>query len=157
MHLSFLVNGAAQRLDVPDPEMPLVFILRDLLGLKGTKFSCLEGLCGACTVHLDGVAMRACLLRASDVEGRRVTTIEGLSADGDHPVQRAWLEERVAQCGWCQPGQIMQAAAFLAETPAPSPEDIAAAMDANLCRCGTGPRILRAVARAAGMAGEATR
>mgnify|MGYP000560112490 CR=1 FL=1 len=154
--VSLTVNGKAVTADI-DPRTLLVQYLRENLRLTGTHVGCDTAQCGACTVHLDGVAMRACLLRASDVEGRRVTTIEGLSADGDHPVQRAWLEERVAQCGWCQPGQIMQAAAFLAETPAPSPEDIAAAMDANLCRCGTGPRILRAVARAAGMAGEATR
>lgn len=149
MPIAFIVNDVPRVLDLPDPDMPLVFVLRDVLELAGTKFSCLEGLCGACTVHVDGRAVRSCQMTARGADGARVTTIEGLSADGSHPVQRAWVEERVAQCGWCQPGQIMQAAAFLSETPRPSPEDIAAAMAGNLCRCGTAPRILKAVARAA--------
>lgn len=154
MRLSFTVNGSAHSLDLPDGDIPLVFVLRDILGLTGTKYSCLEGICGACTIHVEGRAVRSCQTAARDARGAEITTIEGLSPDGDHPVQRAWIEERVAQCGWCQPGQVMQAAAFLKETPAPSAEGIAAAMGASICRCGTGPRILKAVARAAQIARE---
>ncbi len=149
MHLSLSINGSKHNVELPDPNTPLVFVLRDWLQLTGTKYSCLEGLCGACTVHIDGEAVRACQFPASDAEGVKITTIEGLSEAGDHPVQQAWLEEQVAQCGWCQSGQIMQAAAFLSETPNPTAPEIADAMDANICRCGTGPRILKAVARAA--------
>lgn len=149
MLLTCHLNGAAAEIDVDDPGMPLVFVLRDLLGLTGTKYSCLQGLCGACTVHLDGVAVRACQVPAAEAAGRAVTTIEGLSPDGTHPVQRAFVDLRVPQCGWCQPGQIMTAAAFLAGTQRPDGAQIAAAMANNLCRCGTGARILSAVMRAA--------
>lgn len=149
MSLSFTLNGAPVRLDLDDPDTPLVFVLRDVLGLTGTKYACIEGLCGACTVHIDGMALRSCQVPASDIEGARVTTIEGLSEDGSHPVQQAWIELRVPQCGYCQSGQIMQAAAFLSDMPEPATEDIVSAMANNLCRCGTGPRIVQAVARAA--------
>ncbi|MFN7010312.1 MAG: (2Fe-2S)-binding protein [Allorhizobium sp.] len=149
MELSFTLNGELRTIVVADPEMPLVFALRDMLGLTGTKYSCLQGLCGACTIHLNGQALRSCQLTALDADGAEITTIEGLSREGTHPVQRAWLEEQVAQCGWCQPGQIMQAAGLLADNPHPSEQEIREAMDGNICRCGSGPRILRAVARAA--------
>lgn len=151
MQFSLRVNGQALTIDIDDPEMPLVHVLRDLLDLKGTKFGCLEGLCGACTVHVDGAAARACQIPVSTLAGREIVTIEGLSPDAGHPVQRAWLELRVPQCGWCQPGQIMQAAAFLQVTPAPDAGQIAGAMAGNLCRCGTTPRILAAVAHAAAL------
>ncbi|ARE42270.1 Isoquinoline 1-oxidoreductase alpha subunit (plasmid) [Rhodovulum sp. P5] len=149
MRYTLNLNGKDTAVEADDPDMPLVFVLRDLLGLRGTKYTCLEGACGACTVHIYGVAVRACQIPVSDCEGAAIVTIEGLSTAGDHPVQQAWLEERVPQCGWCQPGQIMQAAALIAEDPAPSEEDIATGMSGNLCRCGTAPRILKAVARAA--------
>lgn len=149
MRIQLEVNGVAHAVQLDDPAMPLVFVLRDLLEFKGTKYTCLEGLCGACTVHVNGAAVRSCQLPVGNLEGAKVTTIEGLSPDGSHPVQRAWVERCVAQCGWCQPGQIMQAAAFLAQTPRPGRSEIAAAMSGNLCRCGTGPRILDAVADAA--------
>ncbi len=154
MVLSLRINGASYDVDLPHDDTPLVFVLRETLGLTGTKYSCLQGLCGACTIHLDGRPARACQLTASDVEGAEITTIEGLSADGSHPVQRAWIEGQVAQCGWCQPGQIMQAAGFLNEVPHPDTGQIRDAMDASICRCGTGPRILEAVARAAEIARE---
>jgi aerobic-type carbon monoxide dehydrogenase small subunit (CoxS/CutS family) len=128
--------------------MPLLWVLRDTLGLTGTKYSCGIGLCGNCTVHLDGEATRSCTLPVSQAAGKNVVTIEGLSPDGDHPLQRAWLEERVNQCGYCQPGQIMAAAALLAENPKPTDEDIDAAMSGQLCRCGTYQRIRRAIHRA---------
>jgi isoquinoline 1-oxidoreductase subunit alpha len=131
-----------------DPDTPLLWVLRDHANLTGTKFGCGAGLCGACTVHLDGTAIRACITALSDAEGREITTIEGLSADGSHPVQQAWLAEQVPQCGYCQPGMIMAAAALLADTPAPSDADIDAAMT-NLCRCGTYDRVRRAIHRAA--------
>jgi isoquinoline 1-oxidoreductase alpha subunit len=148
MPITVTINGRKQACDVP-PEMPLLWVLRDVLGLTGTKYGCGAGLCGACTVHLDGVAVRSCTLPLSRVEGKRVTTIEGLSPDGTHPVQRAWKLEDVAQCGYCQPGQIMAAAALLATNPDPSEEDIANALAGNLCRCGTYQRIRAAVRRAA--------
>lgn len=142
------LNGAARRVVAP-PQMPLLWVLRDLLGMTGTKYGCGAGLCGSCTVHVDGRAVRSCLTPVGSVEGRRVTTIEGLAPDGPHPLQRAWLAEEVSQCGYCQPGQIMQAAALLAENRNPSDADIEAAMTGNLCRCGTYDRIRRAVHRAA--------
>ncbi len=145
------LNGSAVTIECP-PDTPLLWALRDTLGLTGTKYGCGQGLCGACTVHLDGAAARACSLPVSAVEGRRVTTIEGLSASGDHPVQQAWLAEQVAQCGFCQPGQIMAAAALLAQTPLPSDAQIDSAMAGNLCRCGTYQRVRRAIIRAAGSA-----
>lgn len=155
MELSLNLNGGPRTVVVTDPETPLVLVLREALGLTGTKFSCLQGLCGACTIHVDGRAARSCQMTARDAQGAEITTIEGLSKNGTHPVQRAWVEGQVAQCGWCQPGQIMQAASLLAENPHPGEQEIRAAMDGNICRCGAGPRILRAVARAADLAGEA--
>lgn len=132
-----------------DPEMPLLWVLRDMLGITGVKYGCGIAQCGACTVHIDGVAMRSCQILAGDVRGA-VTTIQGLGTpDAPHPVQAAWIESQVAQCGYCQSGQIMQAAALLAETPDPTDDHIDSAMDGNLCRCGTYPRIRAAVRLAA--------
>jgi isoquinoline 1-oxidoreductase alpha subunit len=148
MSLTLKVNGEEYTVDV-DPDTPLLWVLRDTLGLTGTKFSCGVGLCGACVVHLDGAPVRSCVTPASEVAGRSITTIEGLSPDGSHPLQRAWIAEDVPQCGYCQPGQIMTAAALLAENPHPSNADIDAAMSGNLCRCGTYQRIRRAIHRAA--------
>jgi isoquinoline 1-oxidoreductase alpha subunit len=148
MSLTLKVNGEEYTVDV-DPDTPLLWVLRDTLGLTGTKFSCGVGLCGACVVHLDGAPVRSCVTPASEVAGRSITTIEGLSPDGSHPLQRAWIAEDVPQCGYCQPGQIMTAAALLAENPHPSDADIDAAMSGNLCRCGTYQRIRRAIHRAA--------
>ncbi len=142
------VNGAPRPLDAT-PETPLLWALRDDLGLTGTKFGCGEGLCGACTVHLDGEAVRSCQVTVGEVGARAVTTIEGLSAGGGHPVQRAWVEDEVPQCGYCQPGQIMAAAALLATAPRPTDAQIDAAMSGILCRCGTYNRIRRAIHRAA--------
>jgi isoquinoline 1-oxidoreductase alpha subunit len=145
------LNGAAVTVEAA-PDTPLLWALRDTLGLTGTKFGCGQGLCGACTVHVDGVATRACSVPLSAVEGRTLTTIEGLSPDGSHPVQQAWLAEQVAQCGFCQPGQIMAATALLATTPQPTDAEIDQAMQGNLCRCGTYQRVRRAIHRAAGTA-----
>ena len=131
------------------PDTPLLWVLRDHLAMTGTKYGCGMALCGACTVHIDGVATRSCVLPLSAVAGKRVTTIEGLSADRSHAVQRAWIELDVPQCGYCQSGQIMSAAALLAVKPAPSDAEIDAAMAGNLCRCGTYPRIRKAIHRAA--------
>jgi isoquinoline 1-oxidoreductase alpha subunit len=142
------VNGVDHDVAATD-DMPLLWVLRDLLGLTGTKYGCGMAQCGACTVHLDGQATRSCVLPASAVGGRAVTTIEGLSPDGLHAVQRAWIEEDVVQCGYCQPGQIMSAAALLAVRPSPTDAEIDAALSANLCRCGTYQRIRKAVHRAA--------
>ena len=150
--IAFKVNGKDQQVDV-DPATPLLWVLRDALGLTGTKYSCGAGLCGACTVHVDGQAQRSCITPVSQVAGRQVTTIEGFSAAGEHPLQQAWLAENVAQCGYCQPGQIMQAAALLAANPSPTDADIDAAMAGNLCRCGTYSRIRRAIKQAAGAGG----
>ncbi|HVK76055.1 MAG TPA: (2Fe-2S)-binding protein [Kofleriaceae bacterium] len=144
------VNGVAHTLDV-DPEMPLLWALRDVLGLTGTKYGCGEALCGACTVHLDGKPVRACVTPVRRADGRAVTTIEGLSPDGSHPVQQAWLALRVPQCGFCQAGQIMTAVALLREKPKPTDAEIEASMAGNLCRCGTYPRIRAAVRKAAGL------
>ncbi len=143
------INGVDKTLDV-DPEMPLLWALRDILGLTGTKYGCGEALCGACTVHLDGHAVRACVTPVRRADGKAVTTIEGLSADGSHPLQKAWLELRVPQCGFCQAGQIMSAAALLAANPHPSDADIDQSMGGNLCRCGTYTRIRTAIKKAAG-------
>ena len=143
------INGTGHDVQAP-PDMPLLWVLRDVLGLTGTKYGCGAGICGACTVHLDGVAVRSCQLAAADAEGAAITTIEGLGTpEAPHPVQAAWIAAQVAQCGYCQSGQIMTAAAFLAETPTPTAQDIDAAMSGNLCRCGTYPRIRAAVADAA--------
>ncbi len=144
-----MVNGQTRRLDGADPDMPLLWALRDLLDLTGTKYGCGIAQCGACTVHVDGVAQRACQLRIGDLVGKRITTIEGLHPEGQHPVQRAWIEEQVPQCGYCQSGQIMSAAALLAQTPRPTEADIEAAMAGNLCRCGTYQRARAAIQRAA--------
>jgi aerobic-type carbon monoxide dehydrogenase small subunit (CoxS/CutS family) len=133
-----------------DPAMPLLWALRDVLNLTGTKFGCGMGLCGACTVHLDGEAVRSCISSVGATKGKKITTIEGLSSDRSHPVQRAWIAEQVPQCGYCQSGQIMQAAALLAKNPRPSREAIERAMTGNICRCGTYQRIRRAIERAAG-------
>ena len=147
--MNLTVNGMARSFD-GDPEMPLLWYLRDELGLTGAKFGCGAGLCGACVVHIDGVASFSCVTPMTVADGSQVVTIEGLSPDGTHPVQAAWQELNVAQCGYCQAGQIMQAAALLAETPAPTDEDIDPAMSQNICRCGTYPRIRAAIKRAAG-------
>ena len=144
MSISFTLNGQPRSVDVP-PEMPLLWALRDVVGLTGTKYGCGMALCGACTVHLDGQAVRSCSVPVSAVAGKAVTTIEGLSADGSHPLQRAWVAEQVPQCGYCQSGQIMQAAALLATTPAPSDAEIETAMAGNICRCGTYSRIKAAI------------
>jgi isoquinoline 1-oxidoreductase alpha subunit len=145
---AFVINGRKASVDVA-PDTPLLWIVREHLKLSGTKFGCGTGLCGACTVHLDGKAMRSCQVTASQVAGKQVTTIEGLSPDANHPLQRAWIAEQVPQCGYCQSGQIMQAADLLAANKKPSREQIVAHMDGNLCRCGTYLRIVRAIERAA--------
>jgi len=142
------VNGRSHSIDV-QPEMPLLWALRDTLGLTGTRYGCGIAQCGACTVHLDGQPIRSCVTPAVAVAGREITTIEGLSSDGSHPVQRAWIAEEVPQCGYCQSGQVMSAAALLTKFPRPSDEQIDAAMAGNLCRCGTYDRIRRAIHRAA--------
>jgi isoquinoline 1-oxidoreductase subunit alpha len=149
MKIAVEVNGQHHELDA-DPEMPLLWALRDLIGLTGTKFGCGEALCGACTVHLDGIAVRACVTPLARANGRRVTTIEGLSEHGDHPLQKAWADLGVPQCGYCQAGQVMTAAALLAANPHPSDADIDRSMAGNLCRCGTYVRIRAAIKRAAG-------
>jgi isoquinoline 1-oxidoreductase subunit alpha len=143
----FRLNGRGVTVQ-DDPSTPLLWVVRDTLGLMGTKFGCGAAQCGACTLHVDGQPVRACITPLSDVEGRSITTIEGLSKDGSHPVQRAWGELDVPQCGYCQSGQIMSAAALLAQTPKPSDKDIDAAMSGNLCRCGTYVRIRAAIRRA---------
>jgi aerobic-type carbon monoxide dehydrogenase small subunit (CoxS/CutS family) len=148
MAISLNVNGKDRSVDV-GPETPLLWVLRDTLELTGTKFGCGAGLCGACTVHLDGAAVRSCSTPVSAAAGKRITTIEGLSADRGHALQQAWIEEDVPQCGYCQPGQIMAAAALLARNSKPSDADIDSAMSGNLCRCGTYQRIRRAIHRAA--------
>jgi isoquinoline 1-oxidoreductase alpha subunit len=142
-----VVNGEARQVEA-DPSEPLLWVLRDRLGLTGTKYSCGIGVCGCCTVHVDGEAIRSCTSSVASVTGKAVTTIEGLSPDGLHLVQQAWLAEAVAQCGYCQSGQIMTAAAFLRQTPNPTDEEIDSAMATALCRCGSYPRIRRAVRRA---------
>ncbi len=147
--ISLSVNGKTQSVDVT-PDTPLLWVLRDTLGLTGTKFGCGMAQCGACTVHLDGEAIRSCITPVSAVQGKKVTTIEGLSPDGTHPVQRAWAELDVVQCGYCQSGQIMAAAALLERKPDPTDADIDEALSGNLCRCGTYQRIRSAIHRAAG-------
>ena len=146
--ISLNVNGTRREVDVPG-DMPLLWVLRDTLGLTGTKFGCGIAQCGACTVHVNGQATRACVTPISKVAGQAVTTIEGLSIERNHPMQRAWVEEDVPQCGYCQSGQIMTAAALLAKTPSPSDADIDTAMAGNICRCGTYHSIRRAIHRAA--------
>jgi len=145
---SINVNGRIHKISV-DSEMPLLWVLRDKLGMTGTKFGCGVGQCGACTVHLNGTPTRSCILPVSTVKNQAVTTIEGLSPNRGHPLQRAWIEEQVPQCGYCQSGQIMSAAALLSSNPTPSDEEIEQALSGNLCRCGTYERIRRAIHRAA--------
>jgi isoquinoline 1-oxidoreductase alpha subunit len=142
------VNGTEHEVAAP-PEMPLLWVLRDVMGMTGTKFGCGIAQCGACTVHVDGLPRRSCVTPVESVVGKHITTIEGLSKDGTHPVQRAWTELDVVQCGYCQSGQVMAAAALLAKVPHPSDTDIDQAMSGNICRCGTYPRIRAAVHRAA--------
>src|SRR5438093_9137378 len=148
MSHAITVNGTARAVDV-DEDTPLLWVLRDVLGMTGTKFGCGRALCGACTVHLDGAPVRSCITPVSAAAGKKVTTIEGLSEKGDHPVQRAWMDVDVPQCGFCQSGQIMSAAALLAGKPAPTDADIDDAMAANICRCGTYQRIRAAIHLAA--------
>ena len=142
--INLFINGAEHTVD-SDPDTPLLWVLRDTLGLTGTKYSCGVGECGSCTVHTDSKAERSCILPVSSVEGKQITTIEGLSPDGSHPVQQSFIKEQVPQCGYCIPGQIMTAAALLDENPHPADDDIDAALSNNLCRCGTYQRIRRAV------------
>src|SRR5262249_43562980 len=150
MRIDFELNGALASVDC-EPEKPLLWVLREDLHLTGAKYGCGVAQCGCCTLHLDGDAVRSCVTPMQRVKGKKVTTIEGLSPDGSHPVQKAWLAEQVAQCGYCQPGQIMAAACLLAQKPKPTEKDIAEAMTGNLCRCGTYQRIRRAIHRAAGL------
>ena len=144
-----LVNGTPHALDDADADMPLLWVLREIIGLTGTKYGCGEGLCGACTVHVDGQAIRSCSVTVATVEGKQITTIEGLSTDGSHPVQAAWIELDVPQCGYCQSGQIMQATALLNKNSKPSDADIDEVMRGNICRCGTYQDIRKAIHRAA--------
>jgi isoquinoline 1-oxidoreductase alpha subunit len=148
MAISFTLNGKSQSVEV-DPQMPLLWVLRDTLSMTGTKFGCGMALCGACTVHINGEAARSCITTISAVAGKKITTIEGLSADGNHPVQQAWVEIDVPQCGYCQCGQIMSAAALLAKKASPSDVEIDDFMSGNICRCGTYQRIRKAIHRAA--------
>ena len=150
---TFTLNGDSVTVDA-EPDAPLLWVVREHLGLTGTKFGCGIGQCGACTVHVNGASTYACLTPVSAVEGRQVTTIEGLSEDGTHPLQQAWIAEEVPQCGYCQPGQIMRAADLLANNSQPNREEIVAHMSTNICRCGTYPRIVRAIERAAQEAGN---
>ena len=148
MSITLRVNGKDQTLDV-DPEMPLLWAIRDVIGLTGTKYGCGQALCGACVIHIDGEAVRACVTPVRRAVGHAVTTIEGLSADGNHPLQRAWVELAVPQCGFCQSGQIMTAAALLTKRPKPSDAEIDQSMAGNICRCGTYTRIRAAVKKVA--------
>jgi isoquinoline 1-oxidoreductase alpha subunit len=155
MSVEFTLNGKTQTVDV-SPEMPLLWVLRDTLNMTGTKFGCGMALCGACTVHINGEAARSCVTPISSVAGKKITTIEGLSADGTHPVQVAWMAEDVPQCGYCQSGQIMSAVALLAKKSSPTDAQIDDAMSGNICRCGTYQRIRKAIHRAAGQFAKAT-
>ena len=148
MKQTIMINGKSHEIDV-DLNMPLLWFLRDTLEYTGTKFGCGMGLCGACTVHVDGVATRSCVLTMASVVDKKITTIEGLSEHGDHPLQKAWIENKVPQCGYCQAGQIMNAASFLEQNPKPTNEDIDNAMQGNICRCGTYQRIKKAISQAA--------
>jgi len=146
--VTFAINGKPVSVDA-DPDTPLLWIVREHLKLTGTKFGCGAGLCGACTVHLDGKAVRSCQTQMSEVANKKITTIEGLSPNSSHPLQKAWIAEQVPQCGYCQSGQIMQAAALLAKTKTPTREQIVEHMNGNICRCGTYQRIVRAIEHAA--------
>ncbi len=146
--LTLTVNGQEYHVDAA-PDMPLLWALRDILDLTGTKYSCGIGICGSCTIHVDGEAQRSCVVSVADVASRQITTIEGLSSNDRHPIQQAWLDENVSQCGYCQPGQIMTAVSLLNQNPTPTDGDIDEAMSATLCRCGTYQRIRRAIHRAA--------
>jgi len=148
--ISLQVNGQTKEIDV-DPQMPVLWAIRDFIGLTGTKFGCGIAQCGACTVHLDGVPVRSCVIPSAAAVGKEITTIEGLSENNDHPVQLAWIAEQVPQCGYCQSGQIMSAAALLKKNPHPSDKDIDTAMGSVLCRCGTYPRIRKAIKQASKM------
>ena len=148
MAISISVNGKAQQVDAP-ANMPLLWLLRDTLGMTGTKFGCGVGMCGSCTVHVDGKAAKACVTTVGELSGKKVTTIEGLSADGNHPVQKAWRAHNVPQCGYCQAGQIMQGAALISEKKNPTDAQILEAMSGNICRCGCYQRIFAAVKTAA--------
>ncbi len=150
------VNGTVREVDAPE-DMPLLWVLRDLLGITGPKFGCGMAQCGACTVHVDGSAVRSCVMPASAAAGMKITTIEGLSTDGTHPVQQAWADIDVVQCGYCQSGQIMSAAALLAKNPSPSDADIDVALGGNICRCGTYQRIREAVKQAAAQSKQVSR
>src|SRR5690349_7054662 len=156
MAIQFLLNGKPQSVDV-NPNMPLLWVLRDTLGMTGTKFGCGMALCGACTVHIDGEATRSCITPVSSVAGKKITTIEGLSPDRSHPVQRAWIEVDVPQCGYCQSGQIMSAASLLAKNAKPNDSEIDEAMKGNICRCGTYQRIREAMHRAAALQKASTK
>jgi isoquinoline 1-oxidoreductase alpha subunit len=151
MAIALTVNGKAVSVEA-QADTPLLWVVREHLKLTGTKYGCGAGLCGACTVHLDGAAVRSCQTPLSAAAGKKITTIEGLSEKGDHPLQRAWVAEQVPQCGYCQSGQIMQAADLLQKTKKPTRQQIVEAMDGNICRCGTYPRVVRAIERAAGEA-----
>jgi isoquinoline 1-oxidoreductase alpha subunit len=148
MPYKLMVNGQAATVDAP-ADMPLLWVVRDILNLKGTKYGCGMSVCGMCTVHVDGEATRSCVTPVASVAGKRITTIEGLSRDGSHPLQKAWMDLDVAQCGYCQAGQIMSAAALLKKTPKPTEAQVDEAMDGNLCRCGTYLRIREAIRKAA--------
>ena len=146
--IAFTLNGKSVRVEA-EPDAPLLWVIREHLSLTGTKFGCGIAQCGACTVHIEGNPTRSCVTTVSSVAGKKVTTIEGLSPDSSHPLQKAWIAEQVPQCGYCQSGQIMQAAALLAKNPRPSRDEIVAHMNGNICRCGTYPRIVKAIQRAA--------
>ena len=148
MTIALTINGKAASAEA-DPQTPLLWVIREHLKLTGTKYGCGSGLCGACTVHLDGKAVRSCQTAAAQAVGKQITTIEGLSPNNSHPLQKAWIAEQVPQCGYCQSGQIMQAAELLANNKKPTREQIVSHMDGNICRCGTYPRIVRAIERAA--------
>ncbi len=144
--ISLIVNGKSHKVDV-SPDVPLLWVIREYLKLTGTKYGCGIGMCGSCTIHIDGKAQRSCQIPAGDAQGKKITTIEGIPED--HPVKKAWIKEQVPQCGYCQPGQIMQAIAFISEKPDPTDEEIVDAMNGNLCRCGTYPYIKSAIKLAA--------
>ncbi len=149
-HFAFEVNGRQESVDV-SPDTPLLWVLRDSLNLTGTKYGCGIAQCGCCTVHIDGEAVRSCVMPVSAIAGKKIVTIEGLSTDRSHPLQRAWIAQQVPQCGYCQSGQIMTAAAFLKKTPKPTATQVDVAMSNNICRCGTAQRMRAAIIEAAGM------